>query len=150
MKPKSLVSSCSFKPASFITAKRPEYICPALFTRMSTLPKRCRRALHQPRDVRLLRHVGDDRVNFAARRRGELGAGALYRFRVAAADRDAHALLEKLARGLPPYAAAAAGDDRRPALDAEIHSTQSAWFKCGVDRGTPMIIEVTTWVWNER
>ena len=94
---------------------------------MSTLPNRCLRALDEPRDVRLLRHVGDDCVNFAARRRGELGAGAFYRFGVTAADRDAHPLLEELPRGLPPYAAAAAGDDRRSALDAEVQiSSHSA------------------------
>ena len=40
MKPKSFVSSCSFRPGSVITANRPEYIWPALFTRMSTAPKR--------------------------------------------------------------------------------------------------------------
>src|SRR5262245_8009549 len=39
--PNSLVSSCVRRPASVSASKRPEYICPALFTRMSTWPKRC-------------------------------------------------------------------------------------------------------------
>ena len=40
MKPNSLVSSWPRSPSSVIAAKRPEYIWPALFTRMSTAPNR--------------------------------------------------------------------------------------------------------------
>jgi hypothetical protein len=38
MNPNSLVSSCFFISSSSITANRPEYMVPALFTRMSTPP----------------------------------------------------------------------------------------------------------------
>jgi hypothetical protein len=60
-------------------------------------------------------------MNFARRRLNERAPRTFECLRVAAADHDAHAFFQKLSRRFETDAAACAGNDRRPALDAEVH-----------------------------
>ena len=76
----------------------------------------------EPLDVGRDRHVGHDREHLASALGGQLVAGLLERGLRPRADGDADTRLQQPARDLAADPARAAGDDRRPALNSEVHA----------------------------
>ena len=94
MKPNSLVSSCTLSNSSVSAAKRPEYMVPALLTRMSTPPSCCfapsttSRAMSASSDMSACTACTSPPVSLASASRA-----AAELLAVAAADQHAHAFL---------------------------------------------------------
>lgn len=121
MKPNSLVSSCFLSPLVGHHIETPRIHLPGIVDQDIHAAELFFGGLDQPRDVIGLDHVGHHRVNLTARLPGQFSARALQAFGIAAADHHPHALFQKLARRFAADAAARAGDNGSPALDAQIH-----------------------------